>query len=243
MMIVDEIEGKSAQQLFLEKRYKIYDPHQIEILIGYNDKRVQEFYMYSTMEIHLNNVINCLDALDKVNNLNPIKRLIFSKNVLREIRFGLFQSAVIQYMKCFVEGKNYGKKKLQANQVIEDKQLYSFHDKIKNLRHDYIGHAGISESETMVVIMNFSEATIENDGYSLDYSIEAEGIFQYDFNKKELSTFRKLVEVVLNHVTRNVLTNQETYLNGLSNEELAQYYNKAIKLRDNRLKLNSSQIQ
>ena len=99
-LIADEIDAKSAQKLFLEKRYEYFDENLIEWPIYSDDKRIKEFYMYSLMGIHLNNAKDCLKTLEGINSWGEAKRSLFSDDELRDLKFGLYQSAILQYMKC-----------------------------------------------------------------------------------------------------------------------------------------------
>ncbi|MDM1553305.1 MULTISPECIES: hypothetical protein [Chryseobacterium] len=160
------------------------------IILIANDKSLS-VVNYSYMGRNIIQASETLELLIKNYDSNSLFRRLFTKRSKKQhiINYALFDSFVMNYMKCFTKAAS-NKIKLDSNQIYKGLDIQKkLHKEIENWRNNFIAHDGSFEEEQ-------AHCIIMGDPRNNRTSIEAPSITLKIPPKEKLCEFRGLISIM-----------------------------------------------
>ena len=121
-------------------------------------------------------------------------------------------SMISLYGKCFTDATSSKSPKLEPNEIFKgEPKFQTIHDKLLNLRHNFIAHRGESEGEVKAAFMLIPK--VDNGGVEIKYK----GLKQISFSKQELSEIEDLIDFILKKLQPKIDKSARKVKEGLLN--------------------------
>ncbi len=200
-----------------------------ELILESNDKRIQPYYKFSLMKQHIYQAIKFLEFycnFDKPQGSNAGEAL---NNETSYLKFALFFSSMVTYMKPFIKGSGVMSDTLQFNSISKAEKHRILHAEIAELRHSYLAHSGESGYQEMKIIF---KVKFNQPGYA-DISLHPEIVYQYGLSTDKAKEMLDLQRLVYQYLTKQCQITSSSYLNSLTDKEKNTLIKKLVESKTN----------
>lgn len=156
------------------------------IVFEIDTKIAKQYSGYSLIEKDLRDILLMIEEYKKIS----IDEKLSSNGILQK---ALIKAIIITYGKCFAETN--GRIKLEKSKIFTREKDVEEHEKIMNVRHEYIAHAGSSGFEHCKCVLLFPSETKYAKGHLIEVNMAAE--------LSQVITNKNINEIII-HLTEKV---------------------------------------
>ncbi|HZW61211.1 MAG TPA: hypothetical protein VFF04_03215 [Candidatus Babeliales bacterium] len=202
------------------------------ITIEINTNLSRQYCAYILIEKDLQDILDFIDILLELINVKEEKNDLLIK--------GLSRAILITYGKCFTQADG---RRIKLGMEVISKEYKEIHNKLMDMRHNYVAHAGISQHEFcrgILVLPSESKArklgTVPCTYFS---ELRQTLTTQIIVLKETKQHIKHILDIVKQKLAKKCSLMQETY----DNLDLAKIYKMAKKKNSKRIVINDEDIK
>jgi hypothetical protein len=194
--------------------------------VDIDDPKIKGYKGYASIEFDLKVVRRYLKALQAINE-SVANGAMEVDELSQTLERSLYTSSIISYARCFTETSGRGLK-LDPNDCFKGaNELKTIHQRLMDVRHQHLAHAGLSDNEFIFARANFNVV-----GNAVDWKISYDIILKISHSTEEILEFISAVDHITQYVSHKKDKSAKGFKDGLSDPEKNTLLKKAIELKN-----------